>query len=71
MAEQELQEEINRYLEGLSKEKRVLFVRRFWYMDSYEHLAKLCGCSEGTVRTRLSRIIKGLKGYLVRQGYQV
>jgi RNA polymerase sigma factor (sigma-70 family) len=66
--ESELASYIDEYLGSLSKANRMLFVRRFWYMDSYEELASMSGLKEGTIRTRLSRIKSDLKVFLEKRG---
>lgn len=47
---------------------RMLFVRRYWYMDSFSDLARYAGLREGAVRTRLSRQRKALKEFLEKRG---
>ena len=50
---------------------RLLFVRRYWYLDSFAELSRYTGLGEGAVRTRLSRIRKELKKYLERKGMEL
>lgn len=57
----QLRKYINEFLKGLSKENRMLFVRRYWFMDSYETLAGITGLSEEAIRKRLSRLRKDLE----------
>ena len=59
---------INEFLESLSKEDRVLFVRRYWYSEATEELARLFGITPHNVTVRLSRIRKKLKKHLEREG---
>lgn len=47
---------INEFLRGLSRENQMLFIRRYWYMDSYAALSEITGMSEAAIRKRLSRI---------------
>lgn len=70
-AESELTEYIEKFLDSLSKINRMVFVRRFWYMDSYEDIANASGLKEGAIRTRLSRIKSALKKYLEKKGVKV
>ncbi len=65
---EQLREMINTFLSGLKKPDRVLFIRRYWYSDSYEQLSRLSGMREGAIRTKLSRIRKKLKEYLEKRG---
>ena len=46
----------------------MIFVRRFWYMDSYEDIAKASGMREEAVRTRISRTKTELKLFLEKKG---
>lgn len=67
----ELQKEIDAFLEGLSKQKRGLFVRRYWYMDSIPELAKYFHMSPNYVSVTLNRIRKQMKTYLEERGYEI
>jgi len=49
-AARELAEEIDRFLSALPKDKRGLFVRRYWYMDPIPSLAKRFGIPLRTVQ---------------------
>ena len=55
-------------LSGLPEEKRILFMRRYWYMDSIEELSERFGYSESKVKTTLFRLRKQLRKYLEREG---
>ena len=68
VSEEELSAYIDEFLDSLSKTNRMIFVRRFWYLDSYEDIARVSGLNEGAVRTRLSRTKAGLKKYLEKKG---
>lgn len=59
---------IDMFLEMLDKENRILFVRRYWYSDSIDELAKLFGISKHNVSVRLSRTRAKLKKYLIQKG---
>ena len=59
---------IDEYLDTLSKTNRLIFVRRYWYMDSYEYLSCVTGLNTSAVRKRLSRNVNGLKDYLRSKG---
>ena len=64
----ELGRSIDRFLDTLSRENRVLFLRRYWFGDSIRHLSKTFGISENTLSVRLSRIRSQLKDYLNKEG---
>lgn len=69
MDARELGRAIDAFLDTISKENRVLFLRRYWFGDSVKHLAKAMGLSENTVSVRLSRIRGQLKDYLNKEGF--
>ena len=66
-AARELAAAIERFLDTQSKENRVLFMRRYWYADSFVEIGKLLGITEGNARLRLTRMRKQLKTYLTEQ----
>lgn len=59
------------FLETLSKEKRVIFVRRYWYSDSVKDIAKRMQITESKVKTVLFRTRKELQDYLEERGVVV
>lgn len=69
-AARELAAAIERFLDTQSKENRVLFMRRYWYADSFAEIGKLLGITEGNARLRLTRMRKQLKTYLTEQAAQ-
>lgn len=64
----ELSRLIESYLDTLSQENRVIFIRRYWFSDPYSEIAKQTGLTEKTVSVRLSRLRKQLKRYLMEKG---
>ena len=62
---------IDRFLAGLSREKRILFVRRYWYAQSVRELADGCGMTEGQVKSTLFRLRGALRSALEKEGVQV
>lgn len=71
LSEKELTRLLNAFLAGLDKDSRLLFVRRYWYGDGVEALAKTLGLRPNTVSVRLSRIRAKLKTYLEKEGYSL
>lgn len=67
----ELTHYIEDFLDSLSRTNRLLFVRRYWYLDSIKGLASATGLNEGAVRTRLSRMRQQLKEQLQEKGVMV
>lgn len=62
---------LERWLEGLEQEERVLFLRRYWYGVPVKDLAKVRGMGANQMAKRLLRLRKDLKGFLEREGYGV
>ena len=56
------------FLEQLPKEKRVIFVRRYWYSDSVKDIAKRMQVSESKVKTTLFRLRNEWQDYLEAKG---
>jgi RNA polymerase sigma factor (sigma-70 family) len=57
----ELAQVIDRWLGTLSSDNRILFLRRYWFGDTVNFLAKECGASANQVAGRLYRLRQGLK----------
>lgn len=66
-----LREAINGFLGTLSEEKRNLFVRRYWYLDSIADISGRFALSESKVKTALFRCRNQLREYLEKEGYTV
>ena len=62
-------EMINRFLSELDAEKRKIFVRRYWYMDSVTEISEKLLLSESKVKTSLFRTRKKLREFLEKEGY--
>ena len=69
--EKELIQTIEKFLETLSAENRVIFMRRYWFSDSYAEIAEQTGVSEKNVSVKLTRIRKQLQKYLKERGYEI
>ena len=66
-----LAETIGNYLRILPPEPRNLFVGRYYFMDSIKEIAGYYGMSESKVKTTLHRTRKGLKQYLIEEGFDL
>lgn len=64
----ELARTIESFLDALNEENCVIFMRRYWFSDTYAEIAKRVGISEKNVSVRLTRIRKQLKEYLIERG---
>ena len=65
---QELGRAIDRFLDTLNKENRILFLRRYWFGDSVKELAAAFSMTENAVSVRLSRIRDKLRDFLIKEG---
>lgn len=64
-----LRNAINGFLGKLKEEKRNIFVRRYWYLDSVADISKRFDLSESKVKTTLFRCRRELRDYLEKEGY--
>ena len=62
---------LDRFLDTLPKESRMIFVRRYWYLASIKEIAKEYGISEGKTAVALSRTRKKLRAELEKAGIQI
>ena len=58
---------IEEFLETLTVENRVIFMRRYWFSDTYKEIADRVGITEKMVSMRLTRIRKQMREYLVKR----
>ncbi len=63
-----LRESLEHWLDDLPREDRVLFLRRYWYADRVDVLAKWRGCSPNQVSQRLLKLRRLLKKRLEQEG---
>ena len=61
----ELTRLLDRFLEELPRQDRLIFMRRYWFLDSCRQISCLCGMSEKNVSVRLTRLRKKLRTYLL------
>ena len=66
-----LGEVLNRFLETLSRDSRVIFLRRYWYLDTVAEIANHYGMSESKVKTSLHRTRAKLHAFLTKEGITV
>ena len=62
---------ISAFVRSLSQQDRVLFVRRYWYLDDIQTLSKQVGMGQSQVKSRLHRIRLRLKTALEKEGVAV
>lgn len=71
MDEMVLRDILNRFLDGLPKEMRSVFIRRYWYLDSIQCIADGYGMSTSKVKSILYRCRNQLKIFLEKDGYML
>lgn len=64
-----LRQAINGYLATLNGEKRNIFLRRYWFLDSIEDISARYRISKSKVKTTLFRCRNSLREYLEKEGY--
>ena len=69
--QKELMQEINRFLQTLPKEKRYMFILRYWYADSIPSIAGRFHVNRDNVSVILNRVRKQLRVYLTERGYDI
>lgn len=67
----ELQNAIGQFLNSLSSRDKSIFLRRYFYVQQIEQIARRHGLSPAGVRTVLSRTRKKMKSYLHKEGFSV
>ena len=58
----------NAFLASLSKEKRMVFMRRYWYFSSIKEIARDFHMGEGKVKMLLLRLRKEFCIFLEKEG---
>ena len=71
MEAKELARTIEGFLDTLTVENRVIFVRRYWFSDRCKDIAELVGLTEKNISVRLTRIRGDLRKYLIERGVLV
>ncbi|MBQ8802401.1 MAG: sigma-70 family RNA polymerase sigma factor [Tyzzerella sp.] len=66
-----LTECINQFLMQEKKENRVIFLRKYWYFESNEEIARRYDMTEARVKGTLFRSRKRLRRYLEKEGWYV
>ena len=66
-----LGELLNKFLEQHDRDTRVIFMRRFWFGESIAEIAQHLHASQSMVKSRISRMLKQLKAFLEKEGYNI
>lgn len=62
---------LNRFLDSISAESRLIFMRRYWYTDSIGEIAARYNISQSKVKTQLHRTRNKLRLFLESEGIYV
>lgn len=68
LADAELARTIDRFLRKLPEKECCVFLRRYWYVDTVQEIARRYHLSEGTVKSCLHRTRNKLRVYLEQEG---
>ena len=71
MESKELGRILDAFLREQTPENRMVFLRRYWYVDTIAEIAQRYGISESAVNMRLSRTRERLAAYLQKEGIKV
>ena len=69
--QKELTKAIDTFLDGLSPEKRSIFISRYWYTDGISEIAVRHGMNDGAVSMTLNRLRLKLHNYLLERGFEL
>ena len=64
---EELTRIIESFLDTVPVENRVIFLRRYWFFDTYADIAKKVGLTEKNISARLTRTRQKLRQYLLER----
>ncbi len=66
-----LQDALNRFLGGLPQETRMIFLRRYWYMEPIAEIAAEFGMKESRISVMMLRTRQKLKKFLEQEGFSI
>ena len=71
LAGRELSALLDRFLEGLDKKSRIVFIRRYWFGDPVALIAARFSMRPNSVSVQLLRTRSKLRSFLEKEGYVV
>ncbi len=71
LEDRELSAAIDRWLRGLSREDRTLFLRRYWYGVELQELAAERGASPNRLAQKMFRLRRSLRNTLEQEGFTI
>ena len=60
----ELEQAIDRFVEGLPETEQIIFISRYWFLAPVAEIASKLGCTQSKVKTTLFRLREKLRRYL-------
>ena len=69
LEEKELARAIQGFLQKQSKQNRILFLRRYYFLESVKEIAQQTGYSEALIKSSLLRTRQKLKSFLIKEGW--
>lgn len=65
-----LKDALTRFLYSLSPRQRIIFMRRYFYMDGTRAIARRLTTTDASVRVTLSSLRRRLKKFLEKEGIE-
>lgn len=62
---------ISRYVASLPQQKQIIFLRRYWYMDSITDIASRLSLKKSKIKVTLYRCRNELRNILEQEGYNL
>lgn len=66
-----IEQAIDVFLWNLSEEKRTVFIRRYWYLDSIDAICRHTGYSQNKIKSMLFHMRQKLRSYLESEGIEL
>ena len=66
-----LRDAVNSFLEGLTRETRIIFMQRYWYFRSVKEIAHSLSIGESRVKVTLLRTRQKFKEHLQKEGIEI
>lgn len=66
-----LRDTLNLFLSSLKTTERIVFVRRYWYMNSVKEISSALRIGESKTKSMLMRTREKLKAALIKEGFEL
>lgn len=66
-----LVDSLNTFIKSLAEENRDIFICRYYFFDPIKDISNYLNLSQSTVKTRLFRMRKSLKEFLIKEGFEL